>query len=73
MKNSPRLYKTPPQAGIAIKKALIDENKTIKEFAQEMNLSYAYVSQVLNGSKISSTALKKMCHYIGIKNQSTKV
>lgn len=64
---------TVPVAGILIKKALLDRKKTVKVFARELYLSYAYVSQILSGSKESPKTLKRMCDYLGVNYTDTKM
>lgn len=61
-----RTYKPSPAAGIAVRKALLDENKTVKVFADEIKLTYSYVSQILSGSKDRPKALQMMCEHVGL-------
>ena len=61
-----RTYKPSPAAGIAIRKALLDENKTVKVLAKEIDLTYSYVSQILSGSKDRPKALQMMCEHVGL-------
>ena len=46
---------------------------TVYEFAGDIHLSYAYVSQILSGSKKRPDTLKRMHDYIGAKYADTKM
>ena len=61
-----RTYKPSPKAGIAVRKALLDKKMTVKVLAEEINLTYSYVSQILSGSKDRPKALQMMCEHVGL-------
>ena len=61
-----RTYKPSPAAGIAVRKALLDKKMTVKVLAEEINLTYSYVSQILSGSKDRPKALQMMCEHVGL-------
>ncbi|HWR18420.1 MAG TPA: helix-turn-helix transcriptional regulator [Clostridia bacterium] len=68
-----RTYKPSPAEGDTIKKILRDNNTTVYEFADEFKLSYAYVSQILSGSKIRPDTLRRMYDYVEDKFSDTKM
>ena len=61
-----RTYRPAPIAGEAIKRILRLRNMTVMAFADEIKMSYPYVSQILSGSKNRPKALQKMCEHVGL-------
>ena len=61
-----RTYRPAPIAGEAIKRILRLRNMTVMAFADEIKMNYAYVSQILSGSKDRPKALKMMCEHVGL-------
>ena len=61
-----RTYRPAPIAGEVIKRILRTKNMTMMAFADEIKMSYAYVSQILSGSKTSPSLLEKMCVHLGL-------
>lgn len=53
-----------------VKKALIDKNLTVKELAEKVNYSTAYVTNVVNGKIVDATKVQtKINEVLGINER----
>lgn len=50
-----------------VRKALIDKDMSLTEFAAEIKVNYNQLSNVLSGTVISRSVQEKCCTYLGIK------